>query len=38
MGRRPIGDKAMTATERQRRHRGDIVTPMTKASATTWRG
>lgn len=32
MGRRPIGEKAMTPTERQRRHR-DIVTkePMTKS-------
>ena len=32
MPRKPIGDRAMTAAERQRRHRGDIVTTMmTKA-------
>jgi hypothetical protein len=30
MGRRPIGDKPMTAVERQRRHR-DIVTTMSKS-------
>jgi hypothetical protein len=32
MGRQPIGQQAMTAAERQRRHRGELTTPpMTKA-------
>jgi len=32
MGRQPIGQRAMTSTERRRRHRGELTTPpLTKA-------
>jgi hypothetical protein len=39
MGRKPLGERAMMPTERQQRHRQNIVTvsPMTKGDARRWR-
>jgi hypothetical protein len=31
MGRKPLGDRAMTAAERQRRHRSDLAEPMSRS-------